>query len=253
MQSASDEVLRDLAPAGELRAAINFGNPVLAQRASETDEPIGISVDLARELGRCLEVPVTLVTFEAAGKVVDAARSNVWDVAFLAIDPKRKEEMLFTEPYLVIEATYLVHLDSSFRSLADIDTPGVRIAVGRGAAYDLFLSRTLKHAQLVRSETSSGALDLFHASKLEAAAGVVQPLLDYAKQHPGFRVIDGRFAAIEQAVGTPADKLKGIQYLQSFIAEMKASGFIAALLERSGQIDPCVAPSKTADARAKIL
>ena len=241
VQAASEDYVRDLAPTGELRAAINFGNPVLAQRNSATDEPIGVSVDIARELGRRLDVSVQFITFEAAGKVVDVARLNAWDVAFLAIDLKRKEDIIFTEPYLIIEATYLVRLDSGFNSLADIDRPGVRIAVGRGAAYDLFLSRTLKHAQLVRSETSLGALELFRESGLEAAAGVVQPLLAYTTRHAGFRTIDGRFAVIEQAIGTPAGRIKGSQYLQSYIREMKTSGFIAASLQRSGQSEASVA------------
>jgi polar amino acid transport system substrate-binding protein len=234
-------VLRELAPNGRIRAAINFGNPVLAQKHPQTGEPQGASVDLARELGRRLGVPVELVTFDAAGKVFEALKTS-WDVAFLAIDPVRALEISFTAPYVLIEGTYVVRKASPLHSIADVDRQGVRIAVGRGAAYELFLTRSLKLAQLVRADTSAGALELFLDQGLDAAAGVRQPLVEFAKSHSGLRVMDGRFTAIEQAMGIPQGRDTGSQYLTSFIEEMKASGFVASALARSGQHEAAVAP-----------
>ena len=232
----------ELAPTGKLRAAINFGNPVLAQKDPATGEPRGVSVDLARELGRRLGVPVELVTFDAAGKVFDALKRGAWDIAFLAIDPARAAEIAFTAPYVVIEATYVVPADSPLRTIEDVDRDGVRVAVGNKSAYDLYLTRTLKRAQLVRVPTSPAALDVFLKDKLEAAAGVKQPLLHFAKTNPNVRVMDGRFMVIEQAMGTPKGREAGASYLREFIEEMKASGFVARGLERSGQGDATVAP-----------
>ena len=232
----------DLAPTGKLRAAINFGNPVLAQKDPATGEPRGVSVDLARELGRRLGVPVELVTFDAAGKVFDTLKTGAWDIAFLAIDPARAAEMAFTAPYVVIEGTYLVPADSPLHTIEDVDRDGVRVAVGNKSAYDLYLTRTLKRAQLVRMPTSPAAIDVFLKDKLEAAAGVKQPLLQFAKTNPNVRVMDGRFMVIEQAMGTPKGREAGARYLREFVEEMKVSGFVARGLKRSGQGDATIAP-----------
>jgi polar amino acid transport system substrate-binding protein len=232
----------ELAPTGKLRAAINFGNPVLAQKDQASGEPRGVSVDLARELGRRLGVPVELVTYDAAGMVFDALKTGAWDIAFLAIDPARATEIAFTAPYVVIEGTYLVRADSPLRTIQDVDRDGVRVAVGNKSAYDLYLTRRLKHAQLVRVPTSPEAIDVFLKDKLEAAAGVKQPLLQFAKTQPNMRVMDGRFMAIEQAMGTPKGREAGALYLREFVEEMKASGFVARGLEQSGQGDATVAP-----------
>ena len=237
-----DAVVRDLAPMGKIRAAINFGNPVLAQLDPEAGEPRGVSVDLAHELALRLEVDLELVTFDAAGKVFAALKESSWDVAFLAIDPVRAAEISFTAPYVVIEGTYIVPESSPLRHVGDFDRADLRIAVGRGAAYDLFLSRTLKQAQLIRADTSAGAVDLFVEDGLEAAAGVRQPLTAYATAHPGYRVIEKRFTAIEQAMGTPRGRDAGRDYLAGFVEEVKASGFIAEALWRNGQRDASVAP-----------
>lgn len=185
-------VLADLAPCRHLRVAINYGNPVLARPDPSTGAAQGVSVDLAAALGARLGVQVEHVTFDAAGKVFDGMKTAAWDVAFLAIDPVRAEQIVFTAPYVVIEGSYLVRCDSPIRTIADADRPGVRIAVGRGAAYDLFLTRSLKNAELVRAETSAGAVDLFAGSDLSAAAGVRQPLLSYASTHARLVVRHGR-------------------------------------------------------------
>ena len=219
-----DEV-KELAPSGRLRAAVNFGNTVLAQRGP-AGEPRGVSVELARELGRRLGVPVDLVFYDAAGRVTDAARAKAWDVAFIAIDPKRADDIDFTAPYVVIEGTYLVRADSPLRKVEDFDREGIRITVGAKSAYDLYLSRTLKRAQIVRSPTSPGAIELFVKDRLEASAGVKNPLMDYAKAQPGYRVIEPGFMKIEQAMGTPRGRPNGARYLRAFVEEMKASGFV---------------------------
>ena len=237
------DILRDLAPSGALRAAINLGNPVLAQTDPTSGQPRGTSVDLAAELARRLGVPLQTLSFDGAGKVFAAAENKLWDVAFMAIDPLRAEQVLFTPPYVIIEGTYLVRDDSPLRKIEDFDQANVRIAVGKGAAYDLFLTRSLKHAQLVRAETSDAAVELFVASGLEAAAGVRQPLEAAARAKPGLRVVPGRFTAIDQAMGTPKGRVAGSAYLRSFIEEMKASGFVAQALARSGQQGAMVAPA----------
>jgi polar amino acid transport system substrate-binding protein len=242
MSSSMSRVLSDLAPHGRIRAAINLGNHVLAQRGAGPGDLRGVSVDLAHELARRLGVPVDLIAFDAAGKVLDALQSNAWDVAFLAIDPARELQVSFTPPYLVIEGTYIVREGSPLRSVDDFDQPGIRIAVGRGAAYDLFLTRTLKHAELVRADTSSGALDHFAACHLDAAAGVRAALLAYAFDHGGYRVIDRAFTSIFQAIGTPAGRDDGAQHLAAFIEEMKQTGFVSGALLRNGQGELMVAP-----------
>jgi polar amino acid transport system substrate-binding protein len=235
---APASVVRELAPTGKLRAAINFGNPVLAQR-----QPLGgVSVDLTRELAKRLRVPIEFVTYDAAGRVTGDATKNVWDVAFVARDPQRAKDIEFTDAYVVIEGAYLVPASSPLRKNEDVDAPGVRIAVGRGSAYDLWLSRNIQRATLVRAPTSPAAVELFAKDRLDVAAGVKQPLVDYAAKHPGVRVLPGRFMVIEQAMATPRGRPAAAKYLADFIDEMKASGFVANSLQKSGQKDAAVAP-----------
>jgi polar amino acid transport system substrate-binding protein len=242
MEYSLPEVLQELAPTGRLRTAINCGNPVLAQLDSRTGEATGVSVDLAREFGRRLGIPVELIIFNSAGKVFDALNTSSWDIAFLAADPLRATQIDFTTPYVVIEGTYLVQNNSPLWKIEDFDKEGIRIAVGMGSAYDLYLTRTLKNAELMRAPTSADAIDLFIAEQLDAAAGIKQPLVDYARTHPDLRVIQGKFTSIEQAIGTPKGRSVGSAYLQAFIEEMKSSGFVAAGLKRSGQTGAEVAP-----------
>jgi polar amino acid transport system substrate-binding protein len=245
--AAADEgsmgIAKTIAPSGHLRAAINFGNPVLAQKDPQTGAPRGVSVDLARELGRRLGVPVDLVTFDAAGKVFDALKADAWDVAFLAVDPVRANEITFTAPYVVIEGTYLVPDGSPLRAIEDVDRAGMRVAVARGSAYDLYLTRALQKAQLVRAATGVEAMDTFRRDGLDTAAGVKQALVTFAAQHPGLRVIPGRFMIIEQAVGIPKAHDAGAAYVRAFVEEMKASGFVATALAASGQAEASVAPA----------
>ena len=241
--AVSPDVLKDLAPTGKLRAAINFGNSVLAQKDAATGQPKGISPDLANELGRRLGVPVELVIYEAAGKVFDAAKTGAWDIAFIAIEPVRAAEVEFTAPYVIIEGGYMVPKDSPLKVIADVDRPGVRIAVGLKSAYDLYLTRTIKNATIVRAPVGGGRamIDMFVNDKLEAVAGVKQPLVAYAKDHPEVRVMDGHFMEIQQAMGTPKGRTAGADYLRAFVEDVKASGFVAEALKRSNQ-QAAVAP-----------
>lgn len=241
--SPNPDLIREIAPKGRLRVALNFGNIVLAQRG-ENGEPQGMSVDLAKELAKRLGLEVDFLSYESAGVVADLAQQDVWDVAFMARDPARATGISFTAPYVIIEGSYLVAEASPLQSIADVDAKGVRIAVGKGAAYDLFLSRALKNAELVRAATSADAIDLFIADKLESVAGVKQPLIKYAAAHPGYRVIEGRFTAIEQAVAIPKERPLAYAYVHAFVEELKGSGFVAGGLSRSKQYDAAVAPAE---------
>jgi polar amino acid transport system substrate-binding protein len=244
VSTALADVVKDLAPTGKLRVAINLGNSVLA--GGTPQEPRGITVDLARELAKRLGVPLELATFDAAGKVFETLKGGNLDIIFLAIEPVRAAEIAFTAPYVIIEGNYMVPEASPLKTVADVDNANVRIAVAKGSAYDLFLTRTLKNAKLVRDSNGNEAMDMFVRDKLEAAAGVKQPIVAYAKSHPGLRVIPERFMAIEQAMGTPRARLQGREaaprYLAAFVEEMKASGFVADALKRHNQPDAAVAP-----------
>lgn len=224
----------DLAPTGKLRVGINYGNPVLALRNTATGELSGVAVDLGRELGRRTDLPVDLVAFESAGKMFDALKGGAWDVAFLAIDPGRANEIDFTEPYVEIEGTYLVPSGSPIHALADVDRDGVRVGVSGKSAYDLFLSRNLKHAQMVRADSPDTAFELILSAKVDVLAGVRQHLVANAVKLPGSRVFDDRFMAIGQALGIPKGRGDGAKYLREFIEEVKASGFVARAIEKAG-------------------
>jgi polar amino acid transport system substrate-binding protein len=240
----SADVLRDLAPTGALRAAINFGNAVLAQRGPG-GEPKGITPDLAGELGQRLGVPVELVPFDAAGKVFEAAKAGVWDIGFIAIEPARAAELEFSAPYVIIEGTYMVPAHSPLKEIADVDKPGIRIAVGRGSAYDLYLTRTIKHATIVRAATGGGhaMIELFVKDGLEVVAGVRQQLEAYAHGRTDVRIMAGRFQEIQQAMATPKGRLAGAAYLRAFVEDVKASGFVAEAIKRAGQTATVAPPA----------
>ncbi|MFI5734282.1 transporter substrate-binding domain-containing protein [Kribbella sp. NPDC051587] len=231
-------VRADLAPTGVLRASINLGNPVLAQ--GTPDEPGGVTVDIARELARRLDVPLELVCFDAARKSFEAMTTGQADLCFLAIDPARADEVAFTAPYVVIEGVFAVPAESQLRTVEDVDQPGVRIGVKQGSAYDLYLTRTLQQATVVRGEEGTA---VFEAEKLEVAAGIRQPITAFVAEHPETRLIDERFMQIQQAVGTTkARQPETVAYLQSFVEDLKSTGFIAASLQAAGQGDAQVAP-----------
>ena len=244
MNSADDEVIADLAPGGVLRAAINLGNPVLAQGtvtpADTAAEPAGVTVDIARELAARLGVPAAFACFGAARESFEAMARGDADICFLAIEPARAAQVAFTAPYVVIEGVYVVPADSGLTAPADVDAEGVRIGVNEGSAYDLFLSRTLQRASLVRGEDGIG---LFRGQGLEAAAGIRQVVSDFAARTPGCRMIDEGFMQIRQALGTTRTRAPAtLRFLAAFIEDLKASGFIGGALRRSGQDSAIVAP-----------
>jgi polar amino acid transport system substrate-binding protein len=236
------EVIKDLAPTGTLRAAINAGNVVLVQKDAAGVH--GVTVDLANELSRRLGIPLALTVYDAAGKVTDAVKNGEWDIAFLAIEPVRAAVIGFTAPYVIIEGTYMVAADSPLKTIADVDRDGIRIAVAKGSAYDLFLTRTLQHATLVRYPSPPLGFEGFIADKLDAAAGVRQFLDAFAKSRPDMRVMPEHFQEIREAMGTPLGRNAVLQYLKTFVEEMKASGFVAKSLQRAGQADAVVAPAE---------
>lgn len=227
----STSTVSALAPSGKLRAAINFGNPILANRDA-AGQPAGVSVDLSRELARRLGVPVELVTYDAAGKVVEGLKAATWDIAFLAIDPARAVDIDYTAAYVVIEGAYLVRDGSKLTANEEVDRPGTRVVVGKGSAYDLFLARELKQATIVRAPTSPEVVDQFVAQSLDVAAGVKQQLESDARRIPGLRLLPGRFMAINQAMGMPKGRDAALPWLRDFVEEMKASGFVAQSLAR---------------------
>src|SRR5262245_17950115 len=230
----SPEAVAQLAPGGKLRAAINFGNPVLASKDPATGEARGVSVDLSRELAKRLGVPLEVVAFTAAGRVVEAAKNNAWDIGFVAIDPLRAVDMIQSPAYVVIEGSYLVPAESSIRTNAEVDREGIRIVVGKGSAYDLFLTREIKRAMLVRAPTSPDVVNMMMKENLEVSAGVKQQLEADAKRVPGVRMLPGRFMVINQAMAVPKGRDAGARYVRDFIEEMKATGFVAQALARHG-------------------
>ena len=238
----SATVVAQLAPSGKLRVAINFGNPILANRDGPNGPPRGVSVDLARELARRLGVETELVLYNAAGKVTDAAKAGEWDIGFVAIDPARAVDMDYTAPYVIIEGAYLVPRDSKITANAEVDRAGNRVVVGKGSAYDLFLSRELKNAKLVQAPTSPAVVDTMVAQGLEVAAGVKQQLQADAKRIPNVRLLDGRFMVINQAIAIAKGRPEGTRYVAQFVEEMKASGFVADALKRHGIEGAAVAP-----------
>ncbi|MGW1512344.1 transporter substrate-binding domain-containing protein [Streptomyces sp. NPDC002394] len=238
MTTAPKSLASDLAPTGTLRASINLGNPVLAQGTPEA--PAGITVDLAREIAARLGVGVELLCFDAARKSFDAMADGRADLCFLAVDPARETEVAFTAPYVVIEGVYAVPRDSALTTVEEVDAPGVRIGVKKGSAYDLFLSRNLAHATVVRGEEG---VDVFRTEGLEVGAGIRQPLTAYAAAHPDVRLVEGRFMEIRQAVGTTIGRHpETVAFLRDTVEELKANGFVAESLRRSGQEEELVAP-----------
>lgn len=232
------DIVGQLAPTGHLRASINLGNPVLAQGTEE--KPTGVTVDLASELARRLEVPVEFVCFDAARKSFGAMVEGRADICFLAIDPTRAEQVAFTEPYVVIQGVYVVPADSPIHTAADVDRPGIRVGVNRGSAYDLYLSRTLEHAELVRADDGVAAFD---EQNLEVAAGVLQPISAYAAERADRRILDEAFMQIRQAVGTTPDRsAAAIAWLNGFVEECRTSGFVARSLRAAGLDEDLVAP-----------
>jgi polar amino acid transport system substrate-binding protein len=231
-------------PTGVLRASINLGNPILAGTDPASGAAVGVSVDLARGFAERLGVALELLVFKTAAASVEAVTNEQADIGFFAIDPLRGAGIGFTAAYVLIEGCYLVRDDSPLRANGEVDAPGTRVVVGAGSAYDLHLTRELKHAQIVRAPTSPTVVDTFVAQGLDVAAGVKQQLEADAKRFPGHRLLPGRFMVIQQAMGLPKGRGEAArQVLAAFVEEMKASGFVAAALARHRIEGASVAPA----------
>jgi polar amino acid transport system substrate-binding protein len=238
MLTAAAEIVADLVPEGVLRAAVNLGNPVLAQGTPTA--PAGVTVDIGRAIAARLGVPAEFRCFGAARESFAAAVTGAADICFLAIEPVREAEIAFTAPYVLIEGVYAVPVRSPLTTVAAVDSPGTRIGVKQGSAYDLFLTRTLTQATLVRGAEGTEA---FVTGNLEAAAGVREPVTEFVAAHPEYRLIEGRFMEIPQAVGTVKTKRpETVRFLHALVEELKASGFVAESLRRSGQTAPVAPP-----------
>jgi polar amino acid transport system substrate-binding protein len=240
----SPALVSAFAPTGTLRATINIGNAVLAGMAPGATQPHGVSVDIATELARRLGVPVSFVVCSTAAKAVEAVQQGICDITFLAVDPARAVDIDYAAPYVVIEGAYMVKDDSPLKDNAEVDAAGHRIAVGKGSAYDLFLTRAIKEGTLVRFASSQEVVDGFLAQGLEVAAGVKQQLELDAKRVPGLRLLPGRFMEIRQAIGAPKGRGdEAAAYLLAYIEELKATGFVADALKRHGIEGAAVAPA----------
>src|SRR6266513_5027235 len=236
----------ELAPTGKLRVGINVQNFLLVNKERTDGQYSGIAVDLGRELGRRLGVPVELVAFDTAGKLADAVKAGAWDVAFLGSEPSRANEIAFSAAYLEVEAGYLVPAGSPIRTIAEVDREGVRVAVNAKSAYELYLTRNLQRAKLFRAPTVDASYELFVADKLDVLAGLKPRLVMDAEKLPGSRVLEGRFSAVQQAIGTPQGRPSGARYLREFAEDAKASGFVAKAIERHAVRGVSVAPKAPA-------
>ncbi len=244
--SPSATIVHAFAPSGTLRASINLGNPILANRDAASGQPFGVSIDLAHGLADLLGVPIELLVFDAAGKSVEALEQGRADIGFFAVDPKRGEHIAFTAPYVLIEGSYLVPDASPLQSNDEVDRAGTRVVVGKGSAYDLFLTRELKAAEIVRAPNSQAVVAEFVRQRHEVAAGVRQQLESDQAQFPGHRLLPGRFMVIQQAMGV--GKARGAEaaaFLAAYVERQKASGFVAAALARHGIQGASVAPAAT--------
>lgn len=239
----TDAVRAAFSPTGTLRAAINLGNPILAGADPATGAPRGVSVDLAEEFARRLGMPWQPVVFDTAGKSVDAVTQQEADIGFFAVDPVRGAGIRFTAPYVLIEGSYLVRQESALQSNDEVDQARHRVVVGKGSAYDLFLSRELQQAQIVRAPSSPAVVETFLAENADVAAGVRQQLQADAARLPGLRLLPGRFMVIQQAMGLPKGRpAEAAAFLADFVEVMKASGFVAEALARHGVQGASVAP-----------
>ena len=235
MKTAVDpEAARELAPKGVLRAGVNLSNPLLVTGRTEAGDPVGVSPDMARTVAERIGVPVEYVTFPSPGALADAVSEDRWDIGLIAHEPKRAETVTFSPAYAEIEATYLVRADSPAHAHADLDRPGVRVAVSARSAYDLYLGRTLQHAELVRAEGLAGALALFAAGGPDALAGLRPALLDDARTIPGARVLEGSFTSVRQAIGVRPQQKAAAAFLAALVQELRADGTVQRFIDRHG-------------------
>jgi polar amino acid transport system substrate-binding protein len=238
----NDKVKSELAPAGVLRAALNLSNFLLVSGKTAAGESTGVAPDMAAEIARRLGVPVTYVPYKTPGELADAAETGTWDIGLIGAEPQRAEKIAFTPAYVEIEATYLVPAGSPIRTLAEVDKAGVRISVTGRSAYGLWLDRHIAHATLVRTGTLDSAYERFVSDKLEVLAGLKPRLLSDIEKLPGARILDGKFTAVQQAIGTARKNTAAAEFLRAFVKETKASGFVQSLIDKHGVRGLSVAP-----------
>lgn len=229
-----DQARAELAPTGVLRAGINLSNFLLVTGRSPSGDPEGVSPDMARAVADRLGVPVRYVTFNTPGELADAAAEDVWDIGNIGAEPERAKLITFTAAYAEIEATYLVPAGSPIQSIEEVDRDGVRIAVYGRAAYGLWLADNIRHAALLKTDGMDASFDLFVENKLDALAGLRPRLIKDVEKLPGSRLLDGKFAAVQQAIGTKPERKAGAAFLSDFVEEAKASGLVASLIEKHG-------------------
>jgi polar amino acid transport system substrate-binding protein len=240
---ATPSIVAQLAPHGTLRAGINMSNFLLVTGRSASGDPEGVSPSMARAIAERLGVPVKYVPFPKPGELADQAGNDVWDIGLIGAEPARAQKIDFTAAYCEIEATYLVPAGSPLKTIADVDKPGVRIAVTARAAYDLWLERNIKQATLIRSDSLDGAFDQFVSDKLDALAGLRPRLISDVKKLPGSVILDGQFTAVQQAVGTGKANTEGAAFLRAFVEEAKASGLVAKFIQQHKVSGLSVAPA----------
>jgi polar amino acid transport system substrate-binding protein len=229
---ASEQLRSELAPTGVLRAGINMANFLLVTGRRDDGAPQGVAPDMASAVAERLGVEVAYVPYETPGQLADDATNGVWDVGLIGAEPARAEHIAFSAAYVEIEATYLVPADSQIQAMTDVDQPGVRIAVAARSAYDLYLTRNIQHAELVRVAGLNASYDLFVSDKLDALAGLRPRLISDVEKLPGARLLDGKFTAVQQAIGTPRDREAAAAFLRDFVEEAKASGLVGQFIER---------------------
>jgi len=236
------QIVAELAPTGVLRTGINMSNFLLVTGKSPSGDPQGVAPDMAAEIARRLGVPVSYVQFERPSKLADAAGTNTWDIGLIGAEPQRAEKITFTNAYCEIEATYLVPNGSKIASIAEVDRPGVRITVRRGAAYDLWLERNIKQGTVLRSDSADGPFNQFKDEGLEAYAALRPQLLTDVEKLPGSKILPGNFMTVQQAIGTAKPNVAGAAFLQDFVTEAKRSGLVARLIEKHHVKGLSVAP-----------
>jgi len=237
-----EQVKSELAPGGVLRAGLNLSNFLLVSGKTPEGEPAGVAPDMAAEIARRLGVPVTYVSYKTPGELADAAETGAWDIGLIGAEPQRAEKIAFTPAYVEIEATYLVPAGSPIATLDDVDKPGVRISVTGRSAYGLWLDRHIRHATLVKTGTLDSAYEQFVADKLEVLAGLKPRLLSDVEKLPGARILDGKFTAVQQAIGTARKNAAAAEFLRAFVDEVKTSGFVQSLIDKHKVRGLSVAP-----------
>ena len=226
----SDIILKQLAPKGYLRAAINLSNFLLVTGKDNHGDPEGVSPDLAKALANELNVEVKLIPFQRPGELADAVSDDIWDIGNIANEAERAKSITFSSPYTLIESTFLVRDSSYINSLSDVDREGVRIAVAERSAYDLWLTENIKNAELIRAKSIDLSFSIFQKNEYEVLAGLKPKLIDDLKNTENCKILPGAFTFIKQCIGSKPGNLEAEKYINYFIEKNIENGFIEKLL-----------------------